>query len=127
MIKAATCLIQELRLPHRDGSVRPALRFRVLLLRLPFLLAALWSIGTGISLLPAPLYSGFTVTTRDTDDQIESIEQASTMILVEANGDRVIGVLLIFAVLFCAAAVCAVQRRYMLTTCWQPRWQSSGL
>jgi hypothetical protein len=67
-----------------------------------------------IYLLFAPFYRGSTVTTRDVGGQMETIEQVSTMTLVEANGNRVIFHLSIFAGLFCATAVFAIRGRFIL-------------
>lgn len=100
---------------HNDKSGTITIRFRTLLLRLPFILAALWSIGAGIHLLTAPIYSGVTVTTRETGGERKTIEQASTMTLVGANGSWGLAILLIFEGLFGAVARFSILGRYILT------------
>ena len=90
------------------------MRLRKFLLRLPFVLAALWSIGGSIYLVNAPFYRGSSVTTREVGGQTITYEQVSTMTLIEANGNRVIFHLILFPALFCAAAFFAIRGRYLL-------------
>lgn len=90
-----------------------AIQFRNILKRSPFIIAALWSIGASIYLLFAPFYMVHTVSNTNIDGQWESVEQVRRATLYEANGFRIIIILLIFTLLFCSTAVLAVKDRYI--------------
>ena len=88
-----------------------AMRLLKILVRLPFVLASLWSIGVSIYLPFAPLYTVHS--TEYVPGQSEPIEQVSRATLYEGNGPRVIVILIIFALLYTATGVLAVKNRYI--------------